>query len=192
MSPRLVLASGSPRRKRLLEEAGYRFDVAPTHADETPPAGTAPREVARILAERKARAAHAAPGDVVLAADTLLDFHGRIVGKPRDAEDARRILLALSATWHEVITGVAVRRGDDVHAETVVTRVLFKALSPQEIGLYVETGEPMDKAGAYAVQGGAAAFVDKLQGPLDNVVGLPMDATRRLLAQAGVTPLKAP
>jgi septum formation protein len=185
MTRRLVLASTSPRRRRLLEEAGYAFDVVAPDVDETPPPGVAPREVARLLAERKARAVDAPADAWVVAADTLLDFHGSIVGKPRDAEDARRILLHLSATVHDVVTGVVVRHGDALVSDVAVTRIRFRSLSPQEIGAYVETGEPLDKAGAYAVQGGARGFVEAMDGPLDNVVGLPMAVVQRLLAKTG-------
>lgn len=185
MTPRLILASASPRRGRLMREAGYAFEVVAPDVDETPPPGVSPREVARLLAERKARAV-AAPEDAwVVAADTLLDFHGGVVGKPRDAEDARRMLLALSATVHEVVTGVAVRHGARMLTDVAVTRIRFRSLSPHEIGAYVASGEPLDKAGAYAVQGGAAGFVEAMDGPLDNVVGLPMAVVRRLLHEAG-------
>lgn len=180
----LVLASASPRRARLLAEAGYAVRVAPTHVDESVPEGTPPALAAVDLAVRKAMAAE--PGRAwVLAADTVIDLDGAILGKPRDADDARRILRALSGREHWVCTGVALRAAGDVHTGLAQTKVVFRAIADAEVDAYVATGEPMDKAGAYAIQGGAARFVAKLDGPLDNVVGLPMDVVRRLLAQAG-------
>ena len=183
----LVLASASPRRARLLQEAGYRFEARPTWTDETVAPGVPPVEAAVELAVRKAMAVDPFPsGGWVLAADTLLDLDGEILGKPRDAQDARRILGRLSGRDHWVVTGVAVR-GPDHALRTGLgqTKVTFRTLTPREIEDYVATGEPMDKAGAYAIQGGAARFVASIQGPPDNVVGLPMDVARRLLADAG-------
>ncbi|HEX2022927.1 MAG TPA: Maf family protein, partial [Candidatus Thermoplasmatota archaeon] len=117
----------------------------------------------------------------VLAADTLLDLDGAILGKPRDADDARRILRALSGRAHDVVTGVALRTDARRVSGAARTRVRFRALSDAEIDAYVATGEPLDKAGAYAIQGGAARFVEEIDGPRDNVVGLPMELVRRLL-----------
>jgi septum formation protein len=183
---RLLLASASPRRKRLLEEAGLAVDVRPTWVDETPPPGASPAETAVALAVRKARAVEDS-GAWILAADTVVDLDGEVLGKPADAADARRILRALSGRAHWVATGVALRRAESVWTGLEQTRVTFRALADAEIDAYVATGEPMDKAGAYAVQGGARAFVASMQGPLDNVVGLPMGVVRRLLREAGAT-----
>lgn len=185
----LILASASPRRARLLTEAGYRFEVRASHADERVAPGTSPAEAAVALAVRKAQAVDA-PGDAwVLAADTLLDLDGDILGKPADPADARRILGRLSGRGHGVLTGVALRtpRGG-LLTGLAQTRVTFRGLSREEIDAYVSTGEPLDKAGAYAIQGGAARFVADVQGPMDNVVGLPMDVVRRLLAEGGFPP----
>ncbi|MFA5861699.1 MAG: Maf family protein [Candidatus Thermoplasmatota archaeon] len=180
---RLILASASPRRKRLLEEAGILFEARPTSTDETPPRGVAPTEVAVELAVRKARAAEDG-GALVLAADTLIDLDGEVLGKPHDVAEARRFLRTLSGRDHWVITGVAVRRAQSLWTGFGRTQVTFRSLSDAEIDAYVATGEPMDKAGAYAIQGGAAGFVARVDGAMDNVVGLPMDVVRRLLRDA--------
>ena len=185
MRPPIVLASASPRRAALLREAGIAFVVEPAWVDESVARGTAPAEAAVDLAARKAMAVEPR-GRLVLAADTLLDLDGEILGKPRDAEDARRMLARLSGRDHWVITGVALRQGSELRTGLAQTRVTFRALSNDEIAAYVATGEPLDKAGAYAIQGGAAAFVAQLRGPRDNVVGLPMDVVRTLLAESGL------
>jgi septum formation protein len=177
----LTLASASPRRAALLREAGFEFDVAAPRVDESVPPGMSPAEAALQLAVRKARAVEA---PLVLAADTLIDLDGEILGKPRDADDAHWMLGALAGRAHAVVTGVAVRRGARTRAAAERTVVRFRDLSPSEIEAYVATGEPLDKAGAYAIQGGARGFVERFEGPLDNVIGLPMGLVRRLLREA--------
>lgn len=165
----------------MLEAAGYRFRVVETNVDETPPPGVEPARVAVLLAERKARAVPPTT-ERVLAADTLIDLDGDILGKPADSEDARRILARLAGREHRVHTGVAVRMADgDVRSGVETTRVAFRPLSPAELDAYVATGEPMGKAGAYAIQGKARAFIARIEGPEDNVIGLPMALVRRLL-----------
>jgi septum formation protein len=181
----LILASASPRRARLMTEAGYRFRVWATHANEDVPEGMPPALAAVELGVRKAMAVES--GAWVLAADTVIDLDGHIVGKPTGREDARRILASLSGRAHWVCTGVALRRGADVRTGLAQTKVTIRALSPREIEDYVATGEPLDKAGAYGIQGGAAGFVARVDGALDTVVGLPMDVVRHLLAEAGVS-----
>jgi septum formation protein len=186
LTPTLLLASASPRRARLLTEAEIPFAVQASWVDERVAPGTAPIEAAVELAVRKARAAQAPPGAWVLGADTLLDFDGEILGKPADADDARRILARLSGREHWVLTGVALRTPEHgVLTGLEQTRVTFRSLSAQEIADYVATGEPLDKAGAYGIQGGAARFVAEVRGPMDNVVGLPVALVRRLLAESG-------
>lgn len=180
---RLILASASPRRKRLLEEADIAFEARPTWTDETPPLSMAPAEVAVELAMRKARSVRDDDA-FVLAADTLIDLDGAVLGKPRDSAEARRFLRALSGRTHSVITGVALRRGERMWTGLGQTRVSFRRLSDAEIDAYVATGEPLDKAGAYAIQGGAADFVARVDGAMDNVVGLPMGVVRRLIGEA--------
>jgi septum formation protein len=182
---RLVLASSSPRRARLLEEAGYPFETRASRADEAISPASSPAGAAVELAVRKALAIGDAGDAFVLAADTLLDLDGAPLGKPRGAEDARRILRLLSGRGHRVVTGVCLRRAESIRTGLAETRVTFRALEDDEIDAYVATGEPLDKAGAYAIQGGAAAFVERLDGPLDNVVGLPMGLVRALLSEAG-------
>jgi septum formation protein len=184
MPPRVLLASASPRRARLLEAAGIPFEAAPSYVDESVPPGTPPAEAAVALAVRKALSVEDR-GAWVVAADTLLDLDGEILGKPRDAEDARRILGLLSGRAHWVVTGVAVRRRESILTGLEQTRVTFRDLSSEEIARYVATGEPLDKAGAYAIQGGAAGFVAEVQGAADNVIGLPMGVVRRLLLESG-------
>ncbi len=179
----VLLCSASPRRAALLAQAGIPFERGPAPAvDETPPPGLPPDEVAEALAVRKARAvASHAPGRTVLAADTIVVLEGEILGKPAGPGDARRMLAALSGRVHRVVTGVAVARGSEVRSGRASTDVEFRRLSPAEIDAYVATGEPLDKAGAYAIQGGAAPFVARRTGDLDTVVGLPIALVRRLL-----------
>lgn len=165
----------------LLRQAGLDFVIRPPHVDETPMPGLAPVMLAETLAVVKARAVSADADEVVLAADTVGELDGALLVKPVDAADARRMLRAMSGRTHAVHTGVAVRRGDSVRSNVETTHVAFRALAPEEIDAYVSTGEPLDKAGAYAIQGGAADFVARVDGPLDNVVGLPMGLVRALL-----------
>lgn len=193
----LVLASGSPRRRDLLGELGIAFEVRPTDVDESPAPGEVPVDLVRRLAVAKAEAGLAAAPEhdvVVLGADTLVTVAGEVLGKPTDAADARRMLGLLSGTRHPVHTAVAVAwrsRGTaaSISVEVVTTWVTMAELSNDDIAGYVATGDPMDKAGAYAIQEVGDRFVQSIEGPFDNVVGLPMDVTRRLLADAGLHPL---
>jgi septum formation protein len=184
MSPRLVLASQSPRRRELLEQLGLALEVRPAHVDEGVHPGEAPGDYVLRIARDKARAV---PGDVVLAADTAVVLRGEVLGKPRDPSDARRMLSALSGTTHEVLSAVCVRRTSvRIEASAVVTSaVRFARLSPAQIAWYVGTGEPLDKAGAYAIQGAGGAFVLGVEGSVSNVVGLPLAETADLLRRAG-------
>jgi septum formation protein len=179
---RLVLASGSPRRRRLLELLGVPFDVLPADVDEAPLPGEAPtRHVLRLASAKANVVAPRCPDGLVVAADTVVDLDGRILGKPTDASDAARMLRALSGREHLVHTGVVV--ADDV--EVVTTVVRFVELFPADVERYVAGGEPLDKAGAYAIQGAAAAFVREVRGSVTNVIGLPLAEVRRLLVEAG-------
>ena len=186
--PRLILASASPRRQELLREAGYTFVVSPADIDETDhPPGLAPGGVALYLAQRKADAVAARfPGDVVLGADTVVSLHGRPVGKPEDAADARRMLSELSGTTHAVLTGVAVIHRSRGHsaARLVSSDVHMRGLSPAEIEAYVAGGEWQGKAGGYGIQD-QDPFVTRITGSLSNIVGLPMEAAVEMLRQAG-------
>ncbi len=187
MQKPLILASGSPRRRELLSKMGYEFEICAPNVDEHV-AGHA-RDIVYTLARRKAKAAaeHYAEG-VVIASDTLVSLDGVPLGKPADAADARRMLQALSGREHEVFTGVCVLDASTGRSETraVRTGVTFRPLSPGEIDAYIETGEPMDKAGAYAIQGGAGAFVSRLDGELENVIGFPVVEVKELLAHFGL------
>ena len=185
----LILASASPRRRDLLRDAGYGFDVDPAHVDESEAAGEAPRAYVLRVAALKARAVAARhPGHTVLAADTTVVVDAVMLAKPVDDEDARRMLRLLSGRAHVVLTGVVARAAGGEWSEVAESRVRFRSLTPDEIDWYVATGEPHDKAGAYAVQGLAGRFVDAVDGSYSNVVGLPMGAVGDLLAAAGVLP----
>jgi len=183
--PSLILASGSPRRRDLLHALELAFRVRPVDVDETPHAGEVPREYVRRLAEEKA-AAHVEPGELVLAADTSVILDGEILGKPTDEVDARTMLGRLAGREHLVLTGVALHdsaAGVRTHIEE--SRVRIAALTPDEITWYVATGETMDKAGSYAVQGLGAMFVESIHGDYTNVVGLPLPATYRMFKAQG-------
>jgi septum formation protein len=170
----LVLASASPRRRELLASLGIDFTVRIPEIDETPQAGETPRACAERLAFEKAAAIAAEPSDVVVAADTIVVQGMDIFGKPQDKEHAFAMLSRLSGKTHEVVTGVCVRR--EAHAEvfSVSTEVVFRPLEAAEIEAYIASGCPMDKAGAYAIQDGAAHMVRAINGSYTNVVGLPL------------------
>ena len=177
----LVLASQSPRRAEILRNAGIPFVVRAAVVDETPLHGEQPEHYVQRLAEEKARAVPADDSETVLGADTTVVINGEILGKPADSADARRMLELLSGRRHEVITGIAIRRGDDVTRDWSVTAVWFAPMTALEIDDYVATGEPMDKAGAYAIQGLASRFIEKIEGCYFNVVGLPLSLVYRKL-----------
>ena len=170
----LILASQSPRRKALLELMQLPFTVQVADIDETMDPRKSPfEEVARVSRE-KALAVKAAPEDVVIAADTIVVLEDTVLGKPADETRAEAMLRMLSGRDHQVMTGLTVLRGDRVLTHTEVTHIHFRHLSETEIRRYVATGEPMDKAGAYAIQGGAALFAEKMNGDYYNVMGLPV------------------
>jgi septum formation protein len=177
----IVLASRSPRRAELLAAAGIPFVVRSADIDETPRPGERPLEYALRLAREKAAAIHAAPAETVLAADTIVVVDDEILGKPTDARDAARMLRALSGRRHEVITAICLRSGDEARTDACTTAVWFAPMSEQEIEWYVESGEPMDKAGAYGIQGLASRFVQRIEGSYSNVVGLPVELVYRYL-----------
>ena len=177
----LVLASRSPRRSELLRAAGIPFTVTPADVDETPLAGEDAAAYALRIAEAKAAAIAAAPGDVVLGADTVVVIDGQLLGKPADDADAERMLRLLSGRRHEVITGVCICRRGEMVRDAAVTKVWFAPLSDAEIRDYIASGEPMDKAGAYAIQGLASKFIPRVDGSYANVVGLPVDLVYRYL-----------
>jgi len=181
----LLLASASPRRADLLRAAGIPFQVVATEVDETPLARESAGAHVRRLAEAKAQAAAARfPGAVVLGADTVVVVDGHVLGKPRDAAEASTMLRSLSGRMHEVLTGVAlVLSGREARpaVDVACTHVWFASLSDAEIDWYVKSGEPMDKAGGYAIQGLGSRFVDRIEGSYTNVVGLPIPLVYRLL-----------
>ena len=170
----LVLASQSPRRSEILRQAGIPFVVRTAPVDETPRPGESPEAYVGRLAEDKAAAVEAAPDETVLGADTIVVVGGTMLGKPADAGEAKRMLTALSGRRHEVMTGFCLKRGTEKVLDRAVTRVWFSPLSESEIETYVASGEPMDKAGAYAIQGLASKFITRIDGCYFNVVGLPV------------------
>ena len=187
----LVLASASPRRAELLRQLGVAFKIKAADIDETPIPHESPRQYVSRLAEHKASVVARELGEqsVVLGADTVVVSRGDILGKPRDPTHAEQILRALSGSNHEVLTGIAlVRPRAEAVSQVLVatTEVRFRTLSEQEIARYVATGEPMDKAGAYGIQGLAGVFVESLNGSYSNVVGLPLTETYQLLCAEGV------
>ncbi len=185
---RLVLASASPRRRELLASAGLDVDVDPVDVDERQIAGEAPAAYVERVARLKASAGAARhPERVVVGADTAVVIDGDVLGKPRDAADAGSMLRRLSGRDHDVMTGVAVARAGRVESFVERSRVSMSPLSGSEIEAYVATGEPFDKAGAYAIQGGAGRFITGCDGSYSNVVGLPVEA---LLVFLGLTGLK--
>jgi septum formation protein len=183
-TPPLVLASASPRRAELLTMLGRSFEVRVVPVDESAAAGEDAAALVERLARRKAQAADTGPGEIVIAADTVVVLDGEIIGKPTDADDAAAILRRLSGRSHEVLTGVAVRTGDDVRSAVESTTVVMRSLGPDEIDDYVATGEPLDKAGAYGIQGLGGRFVERIDGSYHNVVGLPLTVVERLLSAA--------
>lgn len=181
---RLVLASASPRRAELLRAAGFDFEVDPADVDERVVAGESPREHVLRLARAKAAAAAARhPDAAVVGADTVVAVDGAILGKPSDPADARRMLRLLSGRSHDVHTGVAVIYRGVLAEAAEVSAVRFTPLTEEEIDWYVASGEPDDKAGAYAIQGLAARFVDRIEGSYGTVVGLPIHLVHRLLKE---------
>jgi len=180
--PRLILASASPRRSELLRNARVSFEVVPANLREEPLANEMPLDYAQRLARDKARAVLARyPDRMVLGADTVVVVDEHLLEKPRDAADAKRMLRLLSGRAHEVITGVCLANSQFERTEAEVTKVVFSQMSEQEIADYVASGEPMDKAGAYGIQGMASRWVERIEGDYFNVVGLPVARVCRML-----------
>ena len=181
----LILASGSPRRLDLLRAVGIEPKVLVADVDELT-AELPPQDLVMANARLKAMAVASICDEqaVVVAADTVVALDGRIFGKPQDAADAERMLAELSGRTHSVFTGMAVVKDGEMTAAVGETKVTFRTVSAEEIAAYVATKEPMDKAGAYAIQGGAATFVQGYEGAYDNIVGLPMDLLAELLPLA--------
>ena len=184
-----ILASGSPRRRELLEMLGVPdLTIRPAKGPERATPGAGPEQTVRELSLHKAQevAQTCAPEDIIIAADTIVYLDGAILGKPRDHDDAVRMLTALSGREHIVYTGVAVLRGGELRQAAERTAVRFRPLTSGEIERYIATGEPMDKAGAYVIQGRGALFVAHLDGDYFNVMGLPLCRLGQLLNELGV------
>ncbi|MFI5104015.1 MAG: Maf family protein, partial [Terriglobales bacterium] len=186
--PALILASSSPRRQELLRETGVAFQVHAAHVNEDQVSGERPLEYALRLAREKAQAVAAHyPQNYVLGADTIVVVDGEILGKPADHADAARMLRRLSARGHEVTTAVSlVAPGTRTETRACTTQVYFRKLTEDEIQLYAAGDEPMDKAGAYAIQGGASLWTDRIVGEFSNVVGLPLSLVTEMLRANGL------
>ena len=183
----LVLASASPRRQELLRNAGIAFEVQPAHIPEDALPGESAKDCAERLAREKALAiAQKWPKAVVLGADTVVVIDGKLLGKPTDATDAVRMLRLLSGREHHVITGVCLAMNDAQWVSSATTLVTMSEITDKEIADYVATGEPLDKAGAYAIQGIASRWIPRIDGDYSNVVGLPVALVYRMLRQAGI------
>ena len=179
----VILASQSPRRKELMGLFHIPFTVRVSQADETMDPDLSPAEAVAVVSRRKAEAVTRDPEDVVIAADTIVVVDNEILGKPRDEADARRMLQLLSGRDHQVMTGMTLLRGERCIVCTEITDIHFRTLSPREIDAYIRTGEPMDKAGSYGIQGGAALFAERLEGDYYNVMGLPVCRLGQLLRE---------
>lgn len=186
MTPALYLASSSPRRQQILAALGLAFEVRSREVDETPLAAESPEDMVLRLARAKALALDVGESDVVIGADTAVVVDHVALGKPRDEEDAVAMLMRLSGRQHSVITGVAVRGANGVQAVLSATDVQFRDISRDEARAYWQSGEPRDKAGAYAIQGIGGAFVENIEGSYSGVVGLPVFETIKLLHAVGV------
>ena len=184
----MILASQSPRRRELLAQMGVpQFEVVPALGEEIASPGLSPAQLVEELARQKALevSVGADADDVVVAADTVVAIDGKVLGKPHDKVHAAEMLSALSGREHTVYTGVAVKRGETLLVEHEATQVRFRPLTEREIDLYIQTGEPMDKAGSYGIQGYGALLVEGIRGDYFNVVGLPICRLGRMLAQVG-------
>ncbi len=179
----LVLASRSPRRREILQQAGIPFVIRPADVDETPRTGEPPRDYVTRIAREKAGAVAAGEGEIVLAADTTVVVDGQILAKPEDPADAVRMLTLLSGRRHQVLTAICLRSATRGIEDCAETEVWFAPLSGEEIAAYAASGEPMDKAGAYAIQGLASKFVARIEGCYFNVMGLPVAMVYRYLRE---------
>ena len=180
----LVLASRSPRRNELLRAAGFTFEIRVADVDESILEGESPESYVRRLAEVKAAAVAMNTGEMILGADTTVAVGDEILGKPDDAEHARRMLEKLSGRRHVVYTGVCLRTAGWMHTESSATGVWFDPMEPAEIDAYIRSGEPFDKAGGYAIQGLAGRYIRRIDGSYSNVVGLPVDLVYRMMRKA--------
>lgn len=190
--PCLILASASPRRRQLLQEAAVAFTVVPSNTEEIALPGESPSEyVVRVSREKAQDVGIHHPGSWILGADTIVALDGRIFGKPRDADDGFRMLSSLSGRTHQVMTAFVLLDsvGQAKESQVVISHVTFKSLSDEQIREYLATGEPFDKAGAYAVQGLGSALVERVEGSYTNVIGLPVEEVLAALCRAGIHPV---
>lgn len=186
MSRQVILASSSPRRRQLLELIGIKHDVRPADIDETIAGGETPHEYAERLAREKAEAVAASAAGIVIGADTVVVIDGRVLGKPVNEQQAAAMLEALGGRTHTVVTAVAVVVDGRTSSSVEEVAVTFRPLTQAEIASYIATGEPMDKAGAYGIQGFGATIVERIEGDYFAVMGLPIVRLLRLLAERGV------
>ncbi|MBF0558297.1 MAG: septum formation inhibitor Maf [Nitrospirae bacterium] len=190
----IILASASPRRRDLLRLTGLPFKVSPVHCEENMDINVSPRRLARLLSEKKARMAARKFGEaIIIAADTFIVYEHKIMGKPHTPAEAGRMLAALSGNVHSVITGFTIidtLTGKKI-SRSVETKVYFDRMTVNEINAYVSTGEPLDKAGAYAIQGLGSIFIRRIEGDYFNVIGLPLNAVKKCFAEFGISIFKA-
>lgn len=187
---KIVLASGSPRRQELLQRIGITdFDIRVPETDETYPEGLTPAQIVEYISREKAEAAAklCTDDEIVITADTMVFLDDQRLGKPQDEADALRMLSALQGRHHQVCTGVTVRQGETIRTESETTQVYFRPAAESELKAYIRTGEPMDKAGSYGVQGKGALLVERLDGDFFNVMGLPVLRLSRMLKDFGIT-----
>ena len=186
---KIILASGSPRRRELLKDAGFEFEIIKSNYREDMTLSMDPPELAKYLSRGKAQevAQSVLEPALVIAADTFVVFKGKVIGKPVSKEDAKSTLSRLSGNRHSVITGFTIldTKTKEIYSEAVECTLFFKELSQKQIDEYVASGEPLDKAGSYAIQGGAKAFVDNIEGDTNSIIGLPMDALKKALKRFG-------
>lgn len=191
--PKLILASGSPRRVEILNSVGWEFEKYAADVNESFRDGESPDDyVIRLACEKGEAVAAKFPDSIVLGADTTVVVDDQILGKPVNMDDARRMLRILSGTWHEVLTGIAIVENGSTRSAMQRTRVKFIKMTDKEIEFLAEKGDPLDKAGAYAVQAQAALFIEKVEGEYWNVVGLPINLVYRLIMQKGETITASP
>ena len=184
---RIILASGSPRRQELLQRMGLReFEISVPDVEEWYPPELVPEDIVAYISREKSQAVQASADAIVITADTMVFLDDQRLGKPQDEADALRMLTALQGRRHTVCTGVTVRQGDRVLTESEATGVIFRPAEESELRAYIATGEPMDKAGSYGVQGKGALLVERLEGDFFNVMGLPVLRLSRMLAQFGI------
>ena len=183
MSYKIILASKSPRRKEILEKAGYEIEIRVQDADETLPESILPSDAVKMLAEIKASAVEKNQNELVIGADTVVALDGKILGKPKDENDAFLMLKSLSGRIHQVYTGVCIITNKEKVSFAECSEVIFNELTDEQIKAYINTGEPMDKAGAYGIQGFASAFAKVFSGSYYNVMGLPIETLNKKILE---------